>query len=224
MLTVNNLTGFGGRGALQLSYLTYAVSNSSTITIPASVAVGYLAVLFDHAYDRDTTPPIDAVIPTTVVPSGWTSIKNTTADSSTTKSRGISSYRIIQSGDAGSSITGMNDNGEDKVMLIFAASRPIVSVTPSTWNGQGTDGNPSSQSVLATAATAPLIVIGASGGYSGTFSFTTASPSFDGTQATADNDAIMGYKIYNGSPADHTIDIGDNGDTNILQSGYLVVS
>ena len=153
MLTVNNLTGFGGRGALQLSYLTYAVSNSSTITIPASVAVGYLAVLFDHAYDRDTTPPIDAVIPTTVVPSGWTSIKNTTADSSTTKSRGISSYRIIQSGDAGSSITGMNDNGEDKVMLIFAASRPIVSVTPSTWNGQGTDGNPSSQSVLATAAT-----------------------------------------------------------------------
>jgi hypothetical protein len=35
---------------------------------------------------------------------------------------------------------------------------------------------------------------------------------------------IIGWKIYNSSPQDHTVDMNDLGNANLLISGYLAVA
>ncbi|MER8464177.1 hypothetical protein [Mesorhizobium sp. M1396] len=74
---------------------------------------------------------------------------------------------------------------------------------------------------MASGQAIPLVVIGVAVGSGGTAVFSTASPAFDATQ-TAGSGApvIAGYKLYNASPANHTIDMADLG-INVLASGYL---
>jgi hypothetical protein len=67
-----------------------------------------------------------------------------------------------------------------------------------------------------------LIVIGETWSNTGTTAFSTASPAFDGDIAAAATFRV-GYKVYNSSPVDHTIDMNDIG-TNTLTSGMIQVS
>ena len=87
--------------------------------------------------------------------------------------------------------------------------------------------NPDSQTALASGGTAALVVIGFAACEEETDAlFSTASPAFDDTVQNAGGTAILGYKIYNKAPADHTIDIdhlGQSFDVNALQTGYLEV-
>lgn len=195
-------------GVSSLSFVDSATSTGPTLTIPALAAAGDLAYLFDYSQIGTGTP-------TTVVPTGFTSLANTTD-----VSRAISSYKIIAAGEPGSSITGMDSDNDNKVMFVFRGNVAISTVTPSTWNSQG-GGSPSTQTVTASGQTTPLVVIGAVG-QATTAAFTTESPAFDAT-VTVNSRIEAGYKIYNSSPADHSIDAGDNGRDN-LHSGYLRVA
>lgn len=197
---------------LTLSFNTSAVSNANTITIPAGALVGDLAVLFDQCFGGTTD----------VIPTGWTGIATATAGGA--GSRGRISYKVLVGGDPGASITGLDATSEDKVMLVFTPSATIATVTVSTWNIASTALDPASQSVLASGQATPLVVLGSSSVNGGTAAFATASPAFDATVATADADLLVGYKIYNSSPADHTIDQNDLGNDQIPASGYLIVS
>lgn len=206
-----------------ITSITHVADTSSaglgTITISASAQAGDVAVFSDFTTNTNNGTPPTAVNPG----SEWTLIQDTTL-SDTNGYRMSTYYRILDSGDPGSTITGMDDNREDKVMSVFRGNVAVVTVTPSTWNEEATMGNPASQSVLASGGTAPLVVIGVAAVDSGTAAFSTSSPAFDATVANSDTDIILGYKIYDSSPADHTIDMNDLGAGNTLQSGWLAFS
>lgn len=212
----NNLVGFGA-GVRALSFVDSASSTGASVTIPAIAAVGDVAILVDYVVS------FSAAV-TKVVPSGWTELVDTAGTAVGDYYRVIASYRILTSGQPGASVTGMNEDGENKLMLVFRHANGISSITPSTWNSEIGDGDLASQAANASGGTAPLIVIGAACIEGGTASFSTASPAFDDTVASSDADILMGYKLYDNSPANHTIDMNDLGNNNALVSGYLQIT
>jgi hypothetical protein len=200
-------------GAAVLTSLTFvasAVSNANTITIPAGAQAGDLAVLFDK--------PVGTVSGSDP-PTNWTSILGAGGTNGLAVSR-----KLLVGGDPGASVTGITGSGNsNKVMFVFRPDAPITTVTASTWGQQITANNPTPQTVSASGQPTPLVVFGGAGVTSGTAAFSTASPAFDSTVANAAGLVIAGYKIYNSSPADHSIDMNDLGN-NALVSGYLRVA
>jgi hypothetical protein len=208
----------GNAGGITLSFVASANSASNTITIPASAQAGDVAILFDFAVRGQATEPTD------VVPTGWTGIiTHTFSVAGPTSGRARISYKILAGGDPGASVTGMNSDVEDKVMLVFRGSQAISAVNAAGWDLVTGTGNPSSQTVAASGGAAPLVVFGMADVNNGTAAFSTASPAFDATVANSDADMLAGYKIYNSAPADHTIDHNHTG-SNALGSGYLELS
>lgn len=206
------LRGAAGAGVTSLAFQASATSINSQITVPVGAAAGDWAIIFDSA--ATASPP-----GTLVIPSSWANVKGEAP-------AGLAghyqvSHKILTGGDPGAVLTGLDAASEEKVMLVYRPNGTISTVTISTWNGEVTDGDPSSQNVAAAGQLVPLIVFGMSKINNSTAAFATASPAFDATVASADNDLLVGYKIYNSSPADHTIDMADLGSSNILVSGYI---
>lgn len=202
--------------SLSLSFTTSATSTGSTITIPAGAAIGDFAILADFADGGS--------IPSLVTPTNFNDIASAGVGSAFgggVNGRGAVSWKILVSGDPGTSVTGMNGGTSNaKVMLVFRPAVTLSSATPNTWDKEINTANPTAQSVTASGGTPPLVVFGVGATDAGTASFSTASPAFDGTVLTSDSDMIFGYKIYNSSPSDHSIDINDLG-RNYLASGYV---
>ena len=196
-----------------VAFQASAVSNGSTITWP-SVQAGDIAYLFDTAANNSGSP-------TLVTPSGFTSIVSESW--ATFWASGIS--RRICDGSETGSITGMDGtNSENKVLLVFRGTHPVASVTNSTPTTQGTTGNPTSQNINASGQVTPLIVFGMVYAGSASVAFATETPSFDATVTDALNRLRVGYKIYNASPANHTIDQADQGSANYLAGFYSRLS
>ena len=212
-LTVGHFQpGFWKRAAAltTLTFIDSAIANVSTITIPATAAGGDVAILFDNVADTGT--------PTDVVPTGWTGIVTATLGAIRLRV----SYKILVSGDGGDSIAAMDgDLANDKVMFVFRGNVAITGVTPSIWLSEVTGGNPSLQTVSASGHAVPLLVLAMAAVTTGTGAFSTASPAFNATVLDLGSNIIAGYKIYNSSPANHSIDMNDIG-SNSLASGYLI--
>lgn len=214
MLAVTNLAGFMRPAGLRIrSQVLTATSTTHQIVIPAAALPGDFCILGDMGGSVGE--------PTDVLPTDFTSLQ-TEGDGSTT--RGRVSGKILVSGDPGSTITGINATADAKTMFVFRGSSPFKGFTGSTWNEQITGGNPTGQNVAAAGVKTPVIVFGIAGeADDGTAAFSTASPAFDDTLSPAGTHLIMGYKIYNGGPADHSIDMNDLGNANFLASGYVIL-
>lgn len=214
MLRVSQLAGFMLPPSLVVRRTVLsATATTANITIPAAAQIGDFAILVDLAGAVGE--------PSNVVPTNWTSIQ-TQGDGSTT--RISASGKILVSGDPGAAITGMNDTDMQKVMLVFRGSSPFKGFTASTWNEEVTGGNPSAQTVTAVGQEFPIIVFGAAGeADDGTPAFSTESPAFDAS-VSANSDLIVGYKVYNGTPSNHSIDMADLGNANALVSGYVILT
>lgn len=122
-------------------------SSSNTITIPASAQAGDLAVLM----------ATNITVGAQSDPSGWTRIVNQEAASPVLTVW----YRIIQSGDASTTVTttgGSTDSLE--MVLLRKATGAISSVTVSGETIQQSTGVPSTQVQSASTATNPFIVFG----------------------------------------------------------------
>jgi hypothetical protein len=121
-------------------------SSATTITIPASAQAGDLAVLSNT---RATGVQSD--------PSGWTRIVNQeTANPFMTVW-----YRIIQSGDAGTTVTFVSGTAVSSEMILFRKSSGVVpSVTVSGGTIAQSAGIPASQSQSASTSTPTFIVFG----------------------------------------------------------------
>lgn len=211
-----NTQGSRGGGFTGFTYRTQVISNASSVTLPATVENGDLGILIDFA--------AGSPVPTEVTPTGWTNIKSVLGGYASAH-RGMISYKILTAAEASTSVTGMNGNLENGKSLLVFASPGLTAVTPSsTVNLTMITGNPGSQTVLAgTSGTAPLVVIGICAEYTSLRAFSTASPAFD-AEVTNNVDTYyirVGYKIYNTSPADHTVDMNDHGNNNFLGSFYL---
>lgn len=194
-----------------LTFVASAVSAASTVALPGSAATGDVAYLVDAAESASDV--------SSVVPSGFTSIVNTVGGPDD-EFRVVHSYRVLQSGDLGGTITGMNGTiSNSKVLLIFRPSFTIGTITVSTYNAASTAGNPSPQTVTASGQTPPLIVVASAAGRTGTPAFVTQAPAFSST--ILQGRVIVGHTIYNEAPANQSVDMADIGSVNILQSGYI---
>lgn len=127
-------------------FISTTISTTNTITIPNFTVANDIAFLFDSASNASTT------IPTSVTPSGWTSILSSSV-SSTSSGRTNVSYKQLVAGDANTSITGMNGGTNRKILIIVRPTQPTLSTnsltfTLSTPGSQATTGaNPSNQTI-----------------------------------------------------------------------------
>lgn len=205
--------------ARTFTFVGSCVSNGTSINFSAlsggTLAAGDLLVYVDFAVDNDNTPP------TTVTPSGFTIEISDTNSSDPSAQANVS---VLKAAGSEGALTGMNGSLNHKVGLVF---RPSTSFTTIVSNDEATqlfNLNPSAQTCDPSAETTAVILLGIAGCDASTAAFSTASPAFDGTVLTGDSDLIVGYKIYNTSPASHSIDMADLGDKNWLASLYLTVS
>lgn len=198
-----NPYGFG----MTIAQQAVATSSLSTITMPTVIA-GDLAILFDY-----TIADAGDVLPT-----GFSTINN--LGNTTQRLRG--SYKICDGSESGATVTGCNGaSGNSKVLYTFRGSKAITTATRSVVNTENAGaGAPAAQTVLSGAGAAPLIIVGADGAVSA--ENLTGSTAFDGTQTS--NDLIVGYKIHNSSPANHTVDADDGGTNNLLMSCFFECS
>ena len=206
MLAANAIVSAGQSIAFRSSSTS---DNLSTITAPSDIIAGDLIVLYDRATNSSG-------FPTSVIPSGFTTILNNTHESTR---RTICSYKIANGTEAGTTITGMDGASADvKTILVFSTNG---ATTASFFDVefQSTDGNPVAQTINASSGSPPLVVIGFIRQVTTTSQ--SMSPTQDGTVVNGQNTAY--YKIYNSSPADVTFDCGDGGNANALMSFYLEV-
>ena len=190
-----------------------AADGSTNIVAPANIQAGDLIVLLDRVSTGS--------VPATVVPSGFTSIRN---DNDGTAVRMICSYKIAVGTEGGTSIAcmppGIFEDG--KALAVFRGNVPINSVTIGSSSGQITNNDPTAQNVVVAAVAPPLIVFGAF------VSNTTVDPrSFTpakDAEINPDTLLYLAWKIYNTAPADTAIDMADEGNGNGLQSFYLKLS
>lgn len=202
----------GGGGGLSFTLIGSATSTSTTISVPAAAIAGDWAILFDTASNKTGSSV------STAVPSGWTSL----ADGFVSSGRSIRSTVSHRKLTGGGTVTGMTGDLKSKVMLVFRPSTSILTTVPSTWNNEATAGDPSSQTVTASGVTTPLIVFAVAAATSSSApSFSTETPAMTNI-TTAQNPLAMriGYTIYNSSPSNQSIDMGDS-SVNVLQSGYV---
>ena len=187
---------------LTIAHRSSATSSSSTVTGPSDIASGDILVLRDYASSSGGAP-------STAIPSGFTSLVNHAAlNSGGFYERSILSYKLADGTEASASLTGMNGNDENKKVLVVFSAGATTLATGGT-GSSGSNGDPSSLAINASGGTAPLVVIG---GYSSTRVLTvdTMTPTEDGRAAVGTGgDAAVAWKIYNSSPANVTIDMGD---------------
>lgn len=116
-----------------VSLLSYATSETGTIVIPAAAQAGDLAVLLDFTAKSSGTV-------TGVLPSGWTQLKYVSPN---TYWKYYTSYKILTSEEPGSTLTGMDDTYDSKVMFVFRLSSGVISNVNVVYNeGSGSTGDP----------------------------------------------------------------------------------
>lgn len=112
----------GGGSVVDFTFVTSATASTATIVIPATAAIGDVAILLDRA--QATT----AAAPAAVTPTGFTQ-QNTAANATATGLRISSNYKILVAGDPGATITGMTGTAsQTKILLIFRPDTPITNV------------------------------------------------------------------------------------------------
>mgnify|MGYP003440872844 CR=1 FL=1 len=190
-----------------------ATANSATIAWPGGIRAGDLAVLVDEG--ENTGAPA----PTSVIPSGFTSI----ADNTLLSVRTILSYKLLVGTESGN-ITGMAvaSSESNKRLLIFRLQGAISSVVVGTFANVFDANNPAAQTTTLVGLVCPLVYIAVGGNRTGPAStFTTETPALDNKYSDTAN--VVGYKIYNSNPQNHTVDIADLSTNNWLFSGYIRV-
>ena len=222
MASVSQMALLGAGGVSAVTSISFSDSIASAVAdaqigFPAAAQSGDLAVAFFYA------SVITGSLPD-VIPAGWTGIAGVSRTflDQTRRSRHCCKVLTAEDISAGS-ITGISGSTEAKVMLTFRPNGPISNIIASTWNVEATAANPAAQTVTASGQSVPLIVFGAAGAIQTGAAFSTASPAFDAT-VLANSRLRVGYKVYNASPANHTIDMNDLGSDNQLASGFIRVT
>lgn len=198
-------------GVFNENVITENSTDSPSITIPASAQSGDIAVLFDSTAGTVST-----------IPSGWTAIIAENAVFELTVS-----YRILQSGDAGTTVSGQNATTYSlKQMLVFRPLSVISTVNiDSLSNSFEISTTPPPQTVTASAVTAPAIVLAMTRAYQ-------SEPFINETWGTElfinetdGNNMKVYYEIQNGTTADRTVTTtSDYGTYNNTVSFALSVS
>lgn len=194
-------------GVRSISVFGTNTAASNSISLPASIIAGDFIVL--HQFTRSAIGDAAAV-----TPGGFTNIHSLL----NSQNRSMIDVKIANGTEGGTSITGMDDSFDFKIVVVYRGDVPITGYTVNSLNEEGTTGNPAAQNVTSSSGTVPLVVLGH---YCSTG---TVSPRTFGVTAdaelTADVNFYIKYKIYNSSPLDVSVDMDDEG-SNILASLYI---
>lgn len=196
-----------------------SAGNPERITLPVGVTVGDIAILADMGTSGSGA--------TTSSPSGSTIVANTTVG----VARFITSYKQLDPSDITNGyLAGMGYQGVvtrlQKALLIFRPDGDVSALAASTPSAQGTSGSLTDQTVAASAAAGPIIVIAAGWSFTITFGIS-STPSMDATilnGPSPNTESGIAYKLYPDAGVDHTVNLTGTGSENILQSFYLTVS
>lgn len=193
-----------------VSFFGSTTSTSNSINLPASIEAGDLIIL--QEYGAGASPPSDQT------PTGFTQIITATVS----VIRHSISYKISDGTDGGATVnTGLNGASVNaKIASVFRCDVPINSINLSAVANETIAGNPGTATAAASGGNVPLVVFGFSvrdGSGSPTL-----TPSEDAS-ITASTAATF-YKIYNSSPMDHDLDMGDTGAFNSLIAFYAELS
>lgn len=206
---------------ISLTFVGYASSSTSSITIPAGAQEGDLAVLMDGVEYESTR--------TYGLPSNWARLSPTTTGAHLAAQFLVSKLNSTQVGGYSLAVGTTTDFNYRKQMYVFRPSSSFSTVSLSDpVNGEYNTGNPSAQVLSCSGGTPPVLVFGYGISRSGAFSFSTMSPALDRTDSLAPGttSSRSGYKLYN--PGDtisnHTIDMNDEGSWNLLTTVWISVS
>lgn len=192
-----------------ISFFNSSVSSLSTISMPASIQAGDLAILCDYALNASGAPA-------DVVPSLFTQFGTSLVMA--TNYKRILSYKVLDGTET--TITGMNGTSANRKTLIVFRKASGTWSAPQDVAEQTTSGDPSAQVVNVSGESNPVVVIGSYAG-TGTVSTRTMTPTKDSEVTAANNVNYLAWCVYNSSPADTTVDMGDSGTGNILSSFYF---
>jgi hypothetical protein len=228
-LKLGFLPGFippGAGAASRLTTLTNVLSSTDSsgaaFTLPTGIIAGDLIIVLDCA---DSDASISA-------PTGFTTIVSAAVGGMDM----VLSYKLAVGTESGASVNGLDGSfGEGKIVEVFRGNVPIKTVTPADTANEGTDNNPSAQTVNASGGTPPLIVFGGYESFDGSVNprtFTVAgSPAKDDEQqlsgfgtGSGAIDLWLAWKIYNTNPADVVVDMDDEGNDMMLLSCYIACS
>ena len=216
------ILGFGG-GSEVLTEVTFQDSNTSTgasIAVPASTIVGDVLILLQKSRNGTATAPTD------VTPAGFTNIGTAILENIDARSTRFSAkFKIAVSGDASSSITGMDDVIDEKIIFLFKPNTPANTIVVNDFDGVVIATNPVAQTITSSGGTTPLIVIGVFGRSAGATTTQSFTPTQDGTRNSGGTDILYGFrKVFNSSPVNVIVDQDDEGTHNNLASFFLEVS
>lgn len=206
------------KGVSELSLQATATASGDSITIPASTQEGDLIVLLNAA----TVLLEDSV--GVVVPTGFTLVDSAEGDFQ----RITLLYKVADSDDGGSSVTGMTfRNNKVLLLLVFRGNVPISTASHFSEDVQVSDGVAiNDQNITAASGSAPLVVIAGYCDDTGS-SVPSLSPSEDG--GLMESPEMVGWLrhiIYNSSPSDVTAGFSSQSGANTwgLVSCYIQVS
>lgn len=217
MLRVNNLIGFGAGGpkTVDFTFVTSTTGNNVNKAIPsAGVVAGDLCVIFDSGLK--TTGSVSAV-----TPSGFTFVGGDTATDGSNNLGCRISAKILESGDIGGTVTGINGPDDSRyITAVFHPSTTIRGFTVNSPNNDGTSGNPAAQTITASGETKRAVLMLGSMRATGAVSPRTATSMTEIAGSATTHYAH--YRIFNvgDATADQTYDMDDEG-VNILLSAYL---
>lgn len=205
------VTGFIGSSAI--TTFTHGDSESvlarSINPLSTDAEIGDLFVVFASGDGGFNTPSI-------LTPSGWETAISA-SNSFTDTAWGIH-WKILDSGD--NQTYNFVSSGASRYCLIYKFFTSPTSVVADLIAAEDNSGNPGSQTKTISAITVPLIVFGAFSADTSS-SFTTSFSTTEDDSTTAVDGSFRCYfehKVYNSSPANTTIDMGDEGSINFLAS------
>lgn len=212
-LSLTNLSGFGSGGGSPVTTLTFQTSASAVdanaLTWP-TVAADDIAVIVT-AGSGDTFS----------APSGFTQAY--------LQDDGIYYhaiyYKICTGSESGTAMSGAaGAEVNDRIMLVFRPDAPPTTIgATNIGHTTQTNANPAAITHTSGSDTPPLVVIGF---FSASTNVTSESfsPASDGSVDASGSFLVAHYKIYNSSPANITVDMGDEGSYNMQTSISIEVS
>lgn len=205
------VSGEGGSPVSSWTFVGKTDSTTGSIAVHGSAQAGDIAILYDTARNSSGAP-------STAFPTDFTPF----VDDTVSAVRTVVSAKILDGSE--SSLTGMDGTSADaKMLVVFRANAPLTSFAINDLEEFHSSNDPPTRTVNASGVTEALVVLCAAMCNSGTVSYSNinSNPDFDADLTMASSDILVGYKIYNSSPVNHTFDANDGGLFNSVVTFYL---
>lgn len=202
--------------ALRFDLLASSTGSGATITIPGSIAAGDLCIIWNRARDTDAAGSGASGSVAAVTPSGFTNLSNDGAG----VFEGIGLRLMMHAKKllgSETTVTGMNDNDEQWAVAVFRPNKAWTSFAYTESGAHAGASNPSVQTISIAALEVPVLALGEMAS-TGSFS-RSVSPSMNELNPTSN--WYCHYYNWNAGPQNHSYDMSDGGDINIMHSGYL---